>query len=362
MLNRREFLAGTTLLAAGGTSSARVDNRWEVTRQSVSASERGLKWLAQNQGATGNWGSNDLGLVALGALAFLSAGHAPRRSERYGSHVERALGFILSNVKPSGLMNISQKQRDMYNHGLTLFALTQAFGVHNDSRLGPAVDKGLKLISNVQCIDGGWKYEAARGERGHDLSLTVMQAKAMRAAMDMGLKVPREGIARAIAYVRRHYHAIGGGNGEGAFTYRGDQIKQGAEAIAMAACGAVCLQEFGEYKDKRINHSLNLAAKRFRDDAKLSQGHLPVNAYAMFYLAQGLYQVGGNHWKTSYPIVRDAIVKTQAGDGAWQGGYLGGRPGKLFGTSVGVFALNIPNRYLPILQRGHKDLARESRK
>ncbi len=71
----------------------------------------------QNQGAEGNWESNDLGLVSMGALAFLSAGHAPGRG-KYGMACERALDYVLKNAKPSGLLNISNGQRDMYNHGL----------------------------------------------------------------------------------------------------------------------------------------------------------------------------------------------------------------------------------------------------
>ena len=31
----------------------------------------GLAWLAKNQGAEGNWGSNDLGLTSMGALASM---------------------------------------------------------------------------------------------------------------------------------------------------------------------------------------------------------------------------------------------------------------------------------------------------
>ena len=38
--------------------------------------------------------------------------------------------------------------------------------------------------------DGGWDYVAERQERGHDLSLAVMQALALRSAVDSGLEVP----------------------------------------------------------------------------------------------------------------------------------------------------------------------------
>ena len=86
----------------------------------------------------------------------------------------------------------------------------------------------------------------------------------------------------------------------------------------------------------------------------------------MYYVAQGLYQVGGKRWRENYPVIRDAIVETQWGpnrgtaSGSWDGGRVSGVPGKLFGTSVGVFVLSIPNRYLPILQEGEFTAENES--
>ncbi len=348
-MSRRKLLIGSVAALAGNISLGGENSHWEITRSSAAAVERGLRWLARSQGVAGNWGSNDLGLVSLGALAFLAAGHAPQRSKKYGESVSRALNFVLSSAKPSGLLNISGSQRDMYNHGLSTFVLTQAYGVHADRRLGPTLDKALKLISRVQCADGGWEYVAVRMPRGHDLSLTVMQAKALRGAMDMGLEVPPEVVARAISYVRRCFRSSEEG---GAFTYRGDPIRPGRGAIGMAACGAVCLQEFGEYDDYRIEQSISFASDRMRSHMSLGEVQLPLEAYAMYYVVQGLYQVGGKHWRKMYPLIRDAIVKTQHGDGFWRDSRVTGRAGQLFATAVGVFALSVPNRYLPILQRG----------
>jgi hypothetical protein len=65
---------------------------WEVTPQSEQALDLGLEWLARNQGPEGNWESNDLGLVSMGVLAFLAAGHTPGRG-KYGPNVERALAY-----------------------------------------------------------------------------------------------------------------------------------------------------------------------------------------------------------------------------------------------------------------------------
>jgi hypothetical protein len=338
------------------------EGEWEITPGSEGAAERGLEWLAANQGEAGNWESNDLGLVSLGVLAFLSAGHAPDRG-KYGVNIRRGLDYVLANAKPSGLLNISNQ--DMYNHGLSVFVLTQAYGICNDRRLGQVLDRGIKLIVDVQGENGGWDYKAKRSNRGHDLSLVVMQAKALRGAMDIGLAIPPATIELAIRSVREHYKPLGRPDGKkygehpladrpGAFTYDGNKV-----TTAMAACGAVCLQEFGKYDDFRIHRSMDEVIKDIDKKMQVRNGAIPFNdAYTMYYVAQGLYQVGGHRWKSHYPKVRDAIVKTQrksdkaADNGCWEGGRVGGKPGRLFGTAVAVFALNIPNRYLPILQRG----------
>ena len=339
-----------------------AEGEWEITQESEKAVDRGLAWLAQNQGPAGNWESQDLGLVALGAMAFLSAGHAPGRSQ-YGDNVKRALDYIIANAKPSGLLNISSEGRDLYNHGLATFCLTQAYGNVPDRRLGKILDKGIQLICNVQCDDGGWDYVARQQSRGHDLSLAVMQAKALRGATDIGLDIPPQVIDKAIASVRGYYRPLAAADGKqygtdplgarpGAFTYSGGKV-----TTAMAAAGAVCLQEFGQYDDFRIPRSLDYVANDIQK-MPVRTGHIPLDAYTMFYVGQGLYQVGGDRWKTNYPIIRDAIVKSQYNstrpdiDGSWEGGRVGGTPGKLFGTSVAVFVLTIPNRYLPILQEG----------
>jgi len=342
------------------------DGEWEITPAAEKAVDRGLDWLAKNQGSAGNWGCNDLGLVSMGALAFMSAGHMPDRG-KYGSNVRRALEFVVINARPSGLLNISSQRRDMYNHGLSVFVLSQAYGMARDRRIGGALDKGIKLILDVQCEDGGWAYEAIRKSRGHDLSLTVMQAKAMRAAMDMGLEIPPQRVEMAIQYIVKRFKNYGSADGlrygsdplslrPGAFTYNGGQ-----SSTAMAAAGAVCLQEFGKYDDFRIQRSMNRVLEDINErmGEKLNQGQIPFDAYAMTYVAQALYQVGGRRWREGFPKIRDAIVKMQCTEpgrevfGSWgANGHVGGKEGRLYGTSVAVFSLSIPNRFLPILQKG----------
>ncbi|WP_233207350.1 MULTISPECIES: squalene--hopene cyclase [Pirellulaceae] len=345
-----------------------AEGPWEITPESTAALDRGLTWLAENQGPNGDWESDDLGLIGMGALAFMADGHAPGRG-KFGQPLDRALNRILSSPRPSGLLNVADAQRDMYNHGLTTFVLGQAHGMTNDARINGVLDRALKLIAFTQAEDGGWDYRAVRRENGHDLSLAVMQAKALRSAMDTGIEVAPEVVDLAISSVREHYSPEGVSRDAseaeqrkypGQFTY----TRHGGKAsLAMAAAGVVCLQEFGQYDDWRIQKNMEIIHAEI---AKLKQkdnrqnGRLPFDAYTLYYVGQALYQVGGEDWQRSYPILRDAVVESQVvrpgnprEDGHWNAGaHVGGKPGDLYGTAVGCFILAMPNRYLPILQEG----------
>ena len=365
----------TVLICFAGRSSC-AQGEWEITAESELALQRGLEWLAKNQGSEGNWSSNDVGLVSMGALAFLADGHAPGRG-RYGAVLQRALDYVIADAKPSGLLNRASPRRDMYNHGLSTFVLGQAHGMTTtrDRRLNDVLDRALQLIANTQGEDGGWDYEAKRQNNGHDLSIAVMQAKALRSAMDSGLEVPPEVIHLAIKSVREHYMPKNArrsdpesvqAEGPGQFTYS----KGGGNAsIAMAAAGVVCMQEFGQYDDWRINKNMDVisaAVKSLPKPANNRDGKMPFDAYTLYYVGQALYQVGNPYWQESYPTLRDYLVKSQQIDaknpeihgrwrdkGAREGGRVGeNKPGDLYGTSVACFILAIPNRYLPILQEG----------
>ena len=347
-----------------------AQNDWEVNPESELALERGLAWMAKTQGSQGNWESNDLGLVSLGALAFLSAGHMPGRG-KYGENVDRALKYVVKNAKPSGLLNIADAQRDLYNHGLAAFVLGQAYGMTDDSQIGKTLEKSLKLIANTQCDDGGWDYRAKRQPHGHDLSLSVMQAKALRSAVDSGFEVRNDVIKLAIQCVRDHYKAENGARGledrakegPGQFTYDGNRA-----TVAMSACGVVCLQEFGQYDDWRIAKNLEYMSKEISRLAPVKgNGEVPFDAYTLYYVGQAMYQSGGTNWRTNYPLLRDHLIATQvrkpenpAEDGSWRDTrWVHGKQGQLYGTAVGCFVLAIPNRYLPILQEGKIEGLRE---
>ena len=369
MLARACFMAAVVVVALCLAGTVRAEGEWEITPQGQQALARGLQWLARHQGQAGNWQSNDLGLVSTGLLAFLADGHLPGRGP-YGDAAQRAMDYVLRNGKPSGLLNIAEARRGMYNHGLATFVLGQLYGMSGDPRIGSTLDRALKVIAQTQCEDGGWDYVAERQANGHDLSLAVMQALALRSAVDSGLEVSPEVVDLAIKSVRQHYTPQGCPHNApeeeqrkhpGRFTYS----KGGGQAtLAMAAAGVVCLQEFGQYDDWRIEKNIKIILNEIQEKADPAtmarERRAPFDAYTLYYVAQALYQVGGDAWQKGYPRLRDAVAAGQLQepnsperDGMWQAqGHVHGRPGELYMTSVACFVLAIPNRYLPILQEG----------
>ncbi len=346
---------------------AAAEGDWETTPEGEAALNRGLDWLARSQGAEGNWTSNDLGLVSMGALAFLSGGHLPGRGP-HGDNVARSLDYVLRHAKVSGLLNIADQRRDMYNHGLAAFVLGQAYGISDDRRIGPVLDRALRVVAQTQCGDGGWDYVARAQSRGHDLSIAVMQAKALRSAVDSGLDVPPEVIMKAIQSVREHYTPKGCKRNApedeqkkhpGQFTY---SKGGGNSTVAMAAAGVVCLQEFAQYDDWRIDKSMDVICKAITEKCepdKLAKGRSPLDAYTLYYVGQALYQVGGDRWRKYYPLLRDGLVATQRNDYWPANGRVSGRPGDMYMTSAACFVLAMPHRYLPILQEGKIDSLRQ---
>jgi hypothetical protein len=145
----------------------------------------------------------------------------------------------------------------------------------------------------------------------------------------------------------------------------------GQESIAMVAAGVVCLQEFAQYDDWRIPKNVEIIEQAVREMSKGNPNDPPFggafSAYTAYYVAQALYQVGGEPWKRCYPPIRDRLVSSQLhdanpeNDGGWRdsGDQISGKEGMLYETAVACFVLAIPNRYLPILQEGKIDSLRK---
>ena len=68
--------------------------------------------------------------------------------------------------------------------------------------------------------------------------------------------------------------------------------------------------------------------------------------YAQYYAVQAMWHAGGERWGGWFPAIRDELVARQRSDGSWVDSIC-----PEYGTAMACIVLQVPNNYLPILQR-----------
>lgn len=325
-----------------------------LTPGTVNAVERGLNYLAKNQDAeTGAW-LNDVGyklntsyrvdnenaphvgVTSLACLAFMSAGNLPGRG-RYGENVRRGLDFVLSCVHPhTGY--ISKYGTRMYSHAFATLFLAQVYGTTHDPLVREKLQSSIDLITKCQNEKGGWRYMPIAMDA--DMSVTVCQVQALRSARNVGLKVSKNTIDRALEYIRRSADTYSGG-----FKYQDLPIRQSRVTFAVTAAGITSMHGAGVYEDYLLRKGLN-----YLMNPPAHEPHPPSHHYFYFYgnyyAAQAMFIAGEPYWSRWYGQVRNELIRVQQGSGAWED-----NTGYNCPTALAVIILQLPNRYLPIFQK-----------
>lgn len=311
-----------------------------ITPAARQAIQKALAFLAASQQADGSLGSGayrgNVAVTALGGMAFLASGSTPDRGP-YGTQLVRAIDYLLARTQDSGFIvaNESASHGPMYGHGFATMFLAECHGMSPRTELRERLGRAVKLIINTQNKEGGWRYNPQRADAA-DISVSVSQVMALRAARNAGLSVPRETIDRAIDYVRRSQNADGG------FMY---MLSQGGEsAFARSAAAVVALYSAGLYQGPEIAKGLNYLAGFEPKPGVLRRENYYF--YGHYYAAQAMWQAGGEHWARWYPAVRDDLIGKQRRDGSWFSAIA-----VEVDTAMGAVILQIPNDCLPILQR-----------
>ena len=318
-----------------------------ITADAEAAIRRGLDHMRRQQissgtgrGRFGTSGySGGVGVCALGGLAFMSAGSAPGDGP-HAKQVDRCIDFILRNASPdSGYIDATRFGRSndqMYGHGLATLFLAQVYGMTPRKEVARALRMAVDLICKCQNNEGGWRYRPTKSDA--DVSITICQIMALRAARDAGLHVPIEVRNKCMEYLRKCQTA------EGCFQYT---ARGGRKSVALTAAGVVSLYSAGVYEGPAIEKAIAwlkkhpLATNTSRDVAGRNY------YYAMYYSAQAMWQIGGETWTNWYCAIRDKLLRDQASNGSWSDSSIGAE----FGTAIGLITLNTPNNYLPIFSK-----------
>jgi hypothetical protein len=350
-------------------------------QRAQSAATRGLAWLAARQTASGAFtgivghkmqndyveldaaltvreqiaqGRGHLGVSAICGMAFLAAGHLPDRGE-HGKVVQKTIDYVLAHGQENGFL--SDAGTRMYSHAFATLFLAEVYGMAGGAKCKVALERAVNLIVDSQNQHGGWRYNPF--DRETDLSVTVCQLQALRAARNIGIKAPDDTIDRAIDYVKqsqvrgaqrtRGFSRRSRGSVSGQFYYKihGRGAYDKPDEFAINAAALTALASAGVYDRELHEPTLDFLERAYGDTADYYASHY-FFWYGHYYGVQAMYTAGSPYWEPYFEELRTALLSNQKPDGSWPNET---GPGPALGTAMAVLMLEIPYRFLPIFQR-----------
>ena len=312
-----------------------------LTAEANQAIDRGLKFLAERQLEDGSLGTSgyarNVGVCSLAGMSFLASGSTPGRGP-YAHEIDLCIEYLLEQTGAAGFIAApgATSRGPMYGHGFATLFLCEAYGMAEQRELRDRLSEAIEVIVGAQNAEGGWRYQPE--PKDADLSVTVCQVMALRAARNAGIAVPRETIDRSIAYVKACQ------NDDGGFRYMLSAGQNQVSQFARSAAGVVALQNAGIYDGEEIESGLRYLEQFL--PGKKQVGRDVFYFYGQYYAAQAMWHAGGEHWQQWFPAIRDELVARQRSDGSWMDAICAE-----YGTAMACIVLQVPNNYLPILQR-----------
>ncbi|MEO6789055.1 MAG: prenyltransferase/squalene oxidase repeat-containing protein, partial [Chthoniobacteraceae bacterium] len=210
-----------------------------------------LRWLASKQNVNGSWNAGEgrradhsVAMTGYVLMAFMATGNLPEEGQ-YAKQVKGGLDFLLDSIGVDGQYRGVDGSKYMYNHGIATIALGELYGESRSPVIREKLQRAIRLIVTTQSergsTKGGWRYQPRPGDA--DISVTVLQVVALRAAKNAGLDVPQQTIDDAVDYVRR-CSVPGGG-----FAYQAGQWGAG---FSRTAAAIYSLQVCGRYDDSLV--------------------------------------------------------------------------------------------------------------
>ena len=326
-----------------------------VTPETEAAVERGLAYLARAQFEDGSFSDRfsgaAVGVAGLAGLALMAGGYQPGRGA-YGRAVSRVVdyvlaagsgntGFLAAGAEALGGFR-GQNQQSMYSHGFGCLFLAEVCGMLPDKarqkKVKGLLEQAVAYTVAARNKEGGWRYEAQPPVA--DVSVTVAQMMALRAAKNAGVFVRKNVVDDGVAYIRGCQMPDGG------FSYfKG----QGYSAFARSAAAIVGLYSAGVYSGRDIDRGLRYV-QQFLPVRQFAFREIPPQHYyyGQYYAALAMWTAGGDYWAQWYPAIRDELLaRAKAGGGGWTDNY----HGPAYAAAMSLIILQLPNNYLPILQK-----------
>jgi hypothetical protein len=275
-----------------------------ITRETEDAIREGLDYLARSQYSDGSFMERAdrapaaVGITSLASLALMAGGNQPGRG-KYGKEISRAVDFVssMANGPLPGFLTIPESQGrmlasqpgPMYSHGFGTLFLSEVCGM---------------------------------------LPVAVRDTKV------------RKALEQAVAFT------VDAQNNDGGFSY---WHGQGFSAFARTAAAIVGLYSAGIYESKEIERGLKYL-QNFTPGRQFSTREIPPQHYwyGQYYAALAMWTAGEEYWTPWFPAIRDELLSRRRSSGSsWSDPY----HGPAYATAMALIILQLPNNYLPILQK-----------
>jgi hypothetical protein len=230
----------------------------------------------------------------------------------------------------------------MYGHGFGTLFLAEASGMVQDpqfrERLHDTLGRAVRVIVDSQ-KDGGWRYTPDMNDA--DISVTVCQMMALRAARNAGVVVPKSVVDGCVKYVLSLQTQAG------YFKYQMRERGGNYRPFARTAAGVSALYSAAVYEKHRdeIQRGLDYLLEH-KNENRTKTGRDLFYFYGHYYAVQAMWTAGGKYWDEWFPTIRDELVSKQIkSNGCWEDIC------NHYGTAMACIILQVPNGYLPIFQK-----------
>jgi hypothetical protein len=402
-MDRRHFLTSTAAGTLGwlGLPSTVVAQEKKATKDAAVevAVERGLDYLKKIQAQDGHWeapgGMYATTVTSICGMAMLMEGSTLREG-KYSDQIQKAVNWFLApaRTRPNGMLgdanSPTEQQRYMYGQGYGTLFLASVYGEEEDNeqrkKLEAVLTRAVDFIAKAQTskkhalpegktVDiGGWGYvSAADGNNFDEGSVTVAPLQGLRAARNAGIKVPKETVDKAIAYLDACTTPDGGivynytgraGQGQGSYVLTAAALGSGL-STGMFTQAITTMN--GKTPPKGVDRpSVVKWFEHCKRHIPLAKGRVNHEEYMMYYFAQGMYALGDDRYAQLFPgepkeshltwskfkeVVFPYLLDSQdKAGGGWTGSGSYGI-GPAFVTAINLTILQLEKGILPIYQR-----------